>query len=47
MMHRRPSTEKIHSAIGWSAEISLEETIDTVIAQQRALSGEAFVPATW
>jgi UDP-glucose 4-epimerase len=47
MMHRRPSTEKIHNAIGWSAEISLEETVDTVIAQQRALSGEAFVPATW
>ena len=47
MMHRRPNTEKIHDAIGWSAEISLEETVDTVIAQQRALRGEAFVPATW
>jgi UDP-glucose 4-epimerase len=35
MMHRKPATEKINAAIGWTPALDLEETIDRVIADRR------------
>ncbi len=39
MLHRIPSTEKIHAAIGWAPERSLEDILADVIAFERGAAG--------
>ncbi len=49
MLHRIPSTAKIHAAIGWEPERSLEDILADVIslrARPPVLGGAANVPAT-
>jgi len=36
MRRRVPSTEKINALVGWQPAISLDQTLDEVIAQFRA-----------
>ncbi len=36
MLHRRPAIERIAETIGWAPRITLEETIDRVVASMRA-----------
>ncbi len=36
MLHRRPAIDRIAEAIGWRPRITLEETLDRVIAEQAA-----------
>jgi len=38
MLHRAPSLEKVHAAIGWNPEKSLETILEDVVAYQRAIS---------
>lgn len=39
MMRRVPSTERIHSIIGWQPKTSLEQTLDVIITERRSHLG--------
>jgi UDP-glucose 4-epimerase len=41
MLHRAPSIEKVHAAIGWNPEKSLETILEDVVAYQRAVASGA------